>query len=480
MCLWALAALAMFGFLQTAWASPLDLYGLSPRSMGMGNAATAGARDYSALFYNPGRLGFVRPSFGVHIMASFDRVNIYLKDRPDGYDVPEEVYQALPLDPDATKMRVRYLPTDELPSARSDTNNDPNTVALTGGIVHNFGLHWLAAGLAFSIPLQALADVDVNFVDEREQFFTNKLHFQLLNRRTQRPSVIAGLAFRPLQWFGFGASVNVFGNVVAQTKMYVPDALDQKNIYFLMDTKVKYDAAVTVGMQFEPLDWLGIGISFRDRSWFGANIDNQLQFWNFELYEGEPITEQAFRYAYSFSPRQLSGGLRFDYEMWTLNLDGNWIRWSEYKAEVSDGNDSNFHDSYSVKAGLEVRPIPWLDVRAGGAWVPSPVGSQSGRTNYVDNNRVEASAGFSFYLPWVEGLSIDTYVQFLVLLSRSQNKDPEALNGLVDEFPDSRDIKTDQPIPESAGLQTNNPGFPGYRSAGFLGSAGAGVTYQFQ
>jgi hypothetical protein len=46
---------------------------------------------------------------------------------------------------------------------------------------------------------------------------------------------------------------------------------------------------------------------------------------------------------------------------------------------------------------------------------------------------------------------------------------------VVDEWEDGTvDIVTGEPIPESEGLQTNNPGWPGFASNGLL--AGGGVT----
>ncbi len=468
-----------FCLILSANASPLDLYGLGSRSISRGNAATASADDYSVIFYNPGRMGFVKNSFGVNLLFSFDNVNIKLKKRPTGYDVPENVYNALPIDPDATGMKVRYMPTSELLQARGDTTDDPNNYTLAGGIVHDFGLWWFKAGVAFSIPLQSLTTADFHYVDEREQFFSNRLHFQLLNRKARRPTAMAGLAFRPLDWFGFGATINVFGNMDVKTRMFIPDALDQENIHFLMDAEIKYDAAVTVGVQFEPTDWMGIGLSFRDRSWFDVGVDNKLQFWNFEIYEGEPITKQSFDYSFSFSPRVLSGGLRFDVGDWSISSDAAWYMWSEFRPEFYEGSNDGFNDTYIVRIGTCYSPLDWLDVSFGGGWIPSPVPNQDGRTNYVDNDKVELALGSNFNLPWVEGLSVDFHTQFQILLEREQKKSDTASNSIVDEFPDARDIKTDEPLVESAGLQTNNPGFPGYTSSGFVGSVGIGVNYAF-
>ena len=466
-------------WVSIASGSPLDLYGLSSRSIGMGGAVSAAASDYSALYYNPGRMGYVAPSFGFHFIASFDKVAIRLKDRPAGYDVPKSVYDARPMN--GSKMLVRYMPTSELEAQRGDTTDDPNLYAISGGIVHDFGLYWLRIGAAFYLPLTKVAAADFHFVDEREQFFSNRLHFQLLNRRAERPAVLAGVAFRPLKWFGFGASLNAFGNLVTKTRMFVPDPTDQENIHFLVSAEMKYDAAIIAGVHFEPFDWMGIGIVFRDRSWFDAEIRNELRFWSFDIYEGEPTTIQKFKYAYSYSPRQLAGGLRFNLDEWVFSTDVAWLMWSDFRPELDDGNATGFRDIVTYRAGVEWRPLKWLDVRAGGGWLPSPVTKQDGRTNYVDNNKVELASGATFYIPKVEGLSIDIHAQFVILVERHQWKSMNAKSAIIDEFPTSRYEGTeDSIIPESRRLQTNNPGFPGYSSEGFIGSAGLGLTYKFK
>jgi len=459
--------LVVFLVSNSAGANPLELYGLSSRSMGMNQAVTASARDYSALFYNPGRLGFVAPSVGAHFMFSFDSVKINLLARPDGtdYDVPKK------------ESDILTMPTADL-TPRNDTNNDPNVYMLTGGIVHDFGLYWLRVGAALSVPLSSLAAVDLKYADEREQYFSNSLQYQLLNRRASRPSFLAGVAFRPLKWFSFGASVNVFGNMVAKTEMFVDNLAEPDGVYLALDAKMKYDASVIAGIQIDPVEWFGIGISFRDKSWFGADVTNSLQVGK------NSNVNQEFNYGFSFSPRTLNAGVRFDVKKFTISADAAWLRWSEFRPETDilaeDENgekvisySSGFHDTYYVKAGIEYRAAKWLDIRVGAGWEPSPVGEQDGRTNFVDNDKVQASCGASIILPWVKGLAIDFHVQFITLLSRSHTKKDELM---LDEFPDDSDTKTGDP----EGLQTNNPGWPGYSSSGFVGSVGVGVSYQFQ
>jgi hypothetical protein len=104
--------------------------------------------------------------------------------------------------------------------------------------------------------------------------------------------------------------------------------------------------------------------------------------------------------------------------------------------------------------------------------------SQSGRESRVDNDRVGASARWALDVPTPVG-----HAQFGVglntqwLLERSHRKSPSASTPLVDELPEAVNLRTGEPFVGDAGLQTNNPGFPGYASDGFLFAVGVGVTW---
>jgi hypothetical protein len=57
------------------------------------------------------------------------------------------------------------------------------------------------------------------------------------------------------------------------------------------------------------------------------------------------------------------------------------------------------------------------------------------------------------------------------------NKDPSMIR---DEFPDdARTLIGGEAMPEAAGLQTNNPGFPGFTISGFSLAGAASLTYLF-
>jgi hypothetical protein len=100
-------------------------------------------------------------------------------------------------------------------------------------------------------------------------------------------------------------------------------------------------------------------------------------------------------------------------------------------------------------------------------YVPSPVPEQIGRSNYVDNDRVGAALGAD--IAWQIGpVRLRPGAQLFVdrLLQRHNTKDDARI---VDELPDGSIYgSTHAPVPGTQGLQTNNPGWPGFASAGWI------------
>ena len=106
-------------------------------------------------------------------------------------------------------------------------------------------------------------------------------------------------------------------------------------------------------------------------------------------------------------------------------------------------------------------------------YVPSPVPQQIGRSNYVDNDRVGMALGGDVELRFAQ-VRIRPGLQLFAsrLIRRHVQKDDSRM---VDEVPDGSVLgSTHDPVPGSHGLQTNNPGWPGFASEGWL--YGGGVT----
>ena len=100
-----------------------------------------------------------------------------------------------------------------------------------------------------------------------------------------------------------------------------------------------------------------------------------------------------------------------------------------------------------------------------GTYQPTPVPPQTGRRNYVDNDRVGALLGADYGFP-LFGLDfrVGAQAQAHRLLYRHQTKD----HGIVDELPDNAVDESGQPVARAGGLQTNNPGWPGFASEGWI------------
>jgi hypothetical protein len=112
------------------------------------------------------------------------------------------------------------------------------------------------------------------------------------------------------------------------------------------------------------------------------------------------------------------------------------------------------------------------------AFTPSPVPDQTGRTNYVDNPRLAVSASFETPVSlFGADFGVGAFLHGQLLVAREVSKSPSARNPVFDEVPDNLvDIVSGEPIDGAGGLQTNNPGYPGFSSGGWL--AGAGFVLQ--
>jgi hypothetical protein len=102
------------------------------------------------------------------------------------------------------------------------------------------------------------------------------------------------------------------------------------------------------------------------------------------------------------------------------------------------------------------------------------VPDQTGRSNYVDNSRIGVS--FSFETPvslFGAAFGVSAFLHGQVLLAREVQKSASARHPVVDELPDNAvDNVGGEPLEGAAGLQTNNPGYPGWKSDGWIVGAG--------
>jgi hypothetical protein len=183
----------------------------------------------------------------------------------------------------------------------------------------------------------------------------------------------------------------------------------------------------------------------------------------------------AIRFTHAYLPwtfglaatHQLSNGL-------TLSATALLARWSGYLDRHSERPHpaQAWSDTFSGVLGLR-RQVGagrvFLDV----SYQPSPVPDQIGRSNQVDNDRLGTSAGFELRRRLM-GTEVHAGLQLQIhrLLPREARKQPApegAAPGafVIDEVPDDA-LLGGQPAPGRQGLQSNNPGWPGFSSAGWI------------
>ena len=137
------------------------------------------------------------------------------------------------------------------------------------------------------------------------------------------------------------------------------------------------------------------------------------------------------------------------------------------------GEEFAWSDTISTSAGLRYRTESTqalLDFTV----VPSPVPEQTGQSNYVDNTRVGVAVGAQWNMKFGELTVVPGFqLQGQQLLSRYHEKKDELIR---DEFPDGSVDELREPIPQSEGLQTNNPGWPGFSSEGWIFAGAISVS----
>lgn len=435
-----LIILALLLLPSLAVANPLDQFGLGSRGAAMGSAMTAATDDFSALHYNVAGLTRGRRSAAFGFVHAFQDVSITLPPRPDGYDT--EWYDG---------------------STRRDNDEIGKNQGFTLGIVHDVGTRNLRLGMSMYFPTNLLQVQRTHFNTEIEQYFSNTVHFELIGERTRRQVITFGAAYRVLSWWSVGASLTMFQKSTTRTQTFqtIETGFDDPVSYTQLDNQIEYSFTGNGGMMFSPARNWYIGVSYREEAGYELTGSNNVVVAGF--------VDQRIEYDYllNYTPAQWSLGLSYDKpEQWTVAVDATLNTWENFRNLQADDVTPLLKNTVTLRGGFEVYALDWLAVRAGYIWEPSPIPDTRGRENYVDNDRHVVSVGLGFVLEklnWMHG--IDLYAQAHLLRKRTVTKD---LN-------DPSIIDEDTLTP---GLQTGNPGFPGWTSDGQFYTVG--ITFIFQ
>jgi len=438
----------------------------------------------SATYFNPALLSFAPAQFKAGFFTIGQNLSIKLMDRPSGVDISDAIYRARQLNPDGTtsRLEIRPLPTAELRAKRGSYDASGWLSFFEFGTVVGFGAKRpFSLGFFALIPTADFQGQQPFFVDEREQYFSNSLHFELLEDRFSGAVFVLALAWRPLGWLSLGAGALMANSTRAVSGIFMPDASNQQDARTI--------SRVSVNTRLVP----HFGVVAEDQSWRVAATlhfplqnkvvgQGELQFWNYDYPEGQTALYQNFSFVHGFLPWRVSLGGRYllgppqGLGGW-LSADILWSQWSAYQNRMNERPLDHWSDTFAPTLGGGLR-VGMHEISLQAGYVPSPVPAQTGRTNYVDNDRLQLGLGYQWRFDLGSSrLSLGAHLSAIHLLYRSVKKSPDAEHPVIDEFPDSVDIATNQFIPESAGLQTNNPGYPGFSSSGWLFSLGVALRY---
>ena len=477
--------------------STLGSGGLSARSAG-GSAASA--------YFNPALLPSAEPGLALGTFVLNDAISITLDGRSPGVDVPEAALNnfndgdravgTFPAVPTSWLERgcqrgQGQCTTDLAPRPRQSAGSSSQVrVYQAFGFVSHLLSRRLSLGLYALVPMQSLLAAHSFFPDEREQFFTNSLHPELYSDRLSALSLAFGAGSQVTDWLSLGVSVTVNVATRAGASGYIGDSSNLKDS-LRQSTQLESTAAFAphFGAVVRPIDRLGISATLHTPQKMEITTTTTTFLPNGDQ-QAAPRSA-----VHDWLPFIAGLGLAFDVvrgdeHTLTLTATGTFQGWSQYVNRHGERplRDYDWVDTWAGVLGVrytnDQRLVAFLD----GSYRPTPVPLQSGRTNYVDNDVFGVAAGVSYDMPienWGVKLRFGGQGQVHVLRERHQSKiDPtsDALAGrrysqlVIDEWSDRAVDARPQTIPAAQGLQTNNPGWPGFSSAGFLLGAGVSIA----
>lgn len=444
---------------------------LSSRSMAGGPQAA---------YFNPSLMLYQPAQTSVGFFMFAQRLDITLGERPASADIDGSIYDARQKNPDGSTGRLdrRPLPSDSLPQARGSANSNAEHYYATIGVISHLIENRLALGVYALVPLGDFQAQRPFYVDEREQYFSNSLHFERLSDRADANVFSFALAARPLDWLTLGAGVTMANDASANNAVFVPDAVDQTNSEMNSAISVKTRFVPHASVVAEPVDGLRLGATVHLAHSASTRGENALRIWNYPYPDGKDSEIQTFEYLHGFQPLRIGASAAYVHNLGEDNrlevaLSGLWAEWSDYRDRHAERPVDVWSNTVTTALGLALHTAAQqltMDI----TYEPSPVPDQRGRSNYVDNARLGGALSWS--MPFtLGGLGFEggINIQGHRLMHREVTKSPDVENPVIDEFPESVDIQTDAEIESSKGLQTNNPGYPGFSSEGWL--AGGGV-----
>ncbi|MFO8070650.1 MAG: hypothetical protein R6V85_02135 [Polyangia bacterium] len=480
----AVLVVLLTGVPRAGRAGSLGWFGNDARSAAMGGSGLAQGGGPGALLLNPALLSYRPGGFWLGYSVAPNLLHIDLDPSQPEYEVPAEIY-----DTSSTGWSLdRPVPTSLLSKKRRSTRDLPPEMLLSVVAVETFFHEDLRVGIGLTVPLPGMVALDAWYNDEREQHFSNRLHFERFGEFDSAISIYPAVSFAPLEWISLGVALKVDLALVLDAQMFLTEGTEWEYSYINTGGRVEPAWRPIAGLSFCTPIGLDFGIVYQHYSYFDTRVDIDLGVWNGErpLPDSDELQatfEQSHRFVFGYEPREVAlaaawsrGPLVIEasgaWQQWSLYLDRHGNHWTHPGREPGEKwKDPDFRDVFTVRGGVEWWPVEWAAVRAGAGFFPSPMPSQTGRYNYVDNDISLYSLGAGFrWQAWSRWFTADLGAQLWHMHSmqvHKSNTNPRR-GGLVDEVPDAVTDFDGEPLEEGQGFQTNNPGFPGYSFGGAM------------
>jgi len=477
------------GGVSVVHASPL--FELTGGNFGLGgfSARSAGA-SASSTYFNPALLPRARQGVELGVVLVNDAISIEVDGKNPARDVPESAVgnfgTAFPSVPtswleegcDPAQGGNCVAPVPAVPRQSQGSSGNVRMYQSIGFVAHLVPRR-LSLGLYALVPYRAFTQAHSFFVDEREQFYTNSLHPELYSDRLTPVSLAFAAGGQVTDWLSIGMSFTLSLNNRANALAYVGNSADVAGSLQL-STRVDVHTGVAPhgSVLLTPFDDLDIALTIHSPQKLVIETE-------FGIYLPNGDLQRASRPAtHDYMPWIFGMGLNYDVlrrgrTTLSLVLSTTYESWSSY---INRQNERPlpgyaFQDVWTGTGGVRAVRDDSLGFLFDVTYHPTPVPLQTGRTNYVDNNRIGFVLGSSYDMPipaWKLAIRFGAQVQLHLLPERSQVKNTPSraartASDVRDEWDDATvDIRTNAVAPEAAGLQTNNAGYPGFSSQGLL------------
>lgn len=451
-------------------------------------------RSAGVLYTNPALIGGLDNSISIGYSLTLPNLKIELMEKPISSNVPISIYDS---NVGNTKNNYKTLPTVELKNKRQDTVVNESTSFISLGLAYNFKIPRFQLAGIIELPLSfpEAAVLSTHYNDEREAIFSNKLYFSRFGQWEKIAAGLLGASYDVIPQLTLGAATQITITTRTHLAIYIPDASVQDYSLANADASISTGIRPVLGLVFKPNESLRAGFVFRNESWVKVDGTGELILWNY--HEADPYktipkrAEQSFPLAISYEPREYEIGLGYRFWRFILQLSLSYQEWQLYRDQhnrhpfvldnpMDKETEKRFHwdGTFNFKGSLNYDYAENRSGVIGFAYYPTPVPPQVGRTNFVDNDLFAVSLGHRYKFRVIDrDFSAVAMAQFYFMPRRITYKDPALI---LDEFPDdSTTLLSGSPMLEAKGLQTNNPGFPGYEAGGFMFTLGVNVEYYF-